>query len=214
MLLSLVVLMDLFITGAFAGLALAIPLGPMAILLISTTIKHGRGIGIFGALAMATVDLCYAAVVFAFGNLAISLLTDWLFPMRLAGSLILTIVAVRIFIDARRSSALNLSSDPIAKPTRLATFAKFFGLTVLNPATAFYFVGITPSVAELASTGDLIVGIGLFALGVFVGSLVWQFGLVFAATITSKFTNHKVQQGIQYSGALLILVLAIVLILR
>jgi arginine exporter protein ArgO len=55
--------------------------------------------------------------------------------------------------------------------------------------------------------------IGLFALGVFVGSLVWQFGLVFAATITSKFTNHKVQQEIQYSGALLILVLAIVLIL-
>jgi hypothetical protein len=99
--------MDLFLTGAFAGLALAIPLGPMAILLISTTIKHGRGIGVFGALAMATVDFCYAAVVFAFGNLAISLLTDWLFPMRLAGSLILTIVAVRIFLDARKSSALN-----------------------------------------------------------------------------------------------------------
>jgi arginine exporter protein ArgO len=109
---------------------------------------------------------------------------------------------------------MNLSSDPIAEPTRLATFSKFFGLTVLNPATAFYFVGITPSVAELASTEVLIVGNGLFALGVFVGSLVWQFGLVFAATITSKFTNHKVQQGIQYSGSLLILVLALVLILR
>jgi arginine exporter protein ArgO len=54
----------------------------------------------------------------------------------------------------------------------------------------------------------------LFAIGVFLGSLVWQFGLVFAATITSKFTNHKVQQGIQYAGALLILVLAIFLILR
>jgi threonine/homoserine/homoserine lactone efflux protein len=205
---------DLLITGAFAGLALAIPLGPMAILLISTTIKHGRGIGVFGALAMATVDLCYAAVVFAFGNLAISLLTNWLVPMRLAGSLILAVVAVRIFLDARRSSALNLSSDPIAKPTRFATFAKFFGLTVLNPATAFYFVGITPSVAELASTGDLVLGVSLFALGVFLGSLVWQFGLVFAATITSNFTNHKVQQGIQYLGGALILVLAVILILR
>jgi threonine/homoserine/homoserine lactone efflux protein len=206
--------MDLFITGAFAGLTLAIPLGPMAILLISTTIKHGRGIGVFGALAMATVDLCYAAVVFAFGNLAISLLTEWLFPMRLAGSLILTIVAIRIFVDARRSSALNLASDPIVKPTRFATFAKFFGLTVLNPATAFYFLGITPSVAELAYTGVLIFGIGLFAIGVYLGSLVWQFGLVFAATVTSKFTNHKVQQGLQYAGAFLILVLAIFLILR
>jgi threonine/homoserine/homoserine lactone efflux protein len=206
--------MDLFITGAFSGLALAIPLGPMAIMLISTTIKYGRGIGIFGALAMATVDLCYAAVVFAFGNLAISVLNDWLFLMRLSGSLILTIVAVRIFLDARRSSALNLSSEPIAEQTRLATFAKFFGLTVLNPATAFYFVGITPSVAELASTGVLIFGIGLFAIGVFLGSVVWQFGLVFAATITSGFTDHRVQQGIQYAGALLILILAIFLIVR
>lgn len=206
--------MDLFATGVFAGLALAIPLGPMAILLISTTIKYGRGIGVFGALAMATVDLSYAGVVFAFGNLAILLLTDWMFAMRLVGSLILTFVAARIFIDARRSSALALSSSQLAKPTRSATFAKFFGLTVLNPATAFYFVGITPSVAELASTGDLLVGIVLFALGVFLGSLVWQFGLVYAATITSKFTNHRVQQGIQYAGALLILILAIFLIFR
>jgi arginine exporter protein ArgO len=68
-------------------------------------------------------------------------------------------------------------------------------------------------VAMALISGERSVGIGLFALGVFVGSLVWQFGLVFAATITSKFTNHKVQQEIQYSGALLILVLAIVLIL-
>ncbi|MEY3677658.1 MAG: hypothetical protein RL351_885, partial [Actinomycetota bacterium] len=35
--------MDVLITGALAGLALAIPLGPMAVLLISTTLKHGRG---------------------------------------------------------------------------------------------------------------------------------------------------------------------------
>lgn len=206
--------MDLLITGAFAGLALAIPLGPMAILLISTTIKHGRGIGAFGALAMATVDLFYAAVVFAFGSLVISFLTDWLFVMRLTGSVILIIVAIKIFLEARRSSGINLSSEPIAKPTRLATFAKFFGHTVLNPATALYFVGITTSVSEIAATSDLIVGIVFFAVGVFLGSVVWQFGLVFAATVASKFSNHKVQQCIQYSGAFLILVLAVFLVLR
>ena len=205
--------MELLATGAIAGLALAIPLGPMAILLISTTLKHGRGIGVFGALAMATVDLSYAAIVFAFGNVAISFLTEWLFPMRLAGSLILAIVAMRIFLEARKTSGLSLPSESTAKPTRFSTFAKFFGLTALNPATAFYFVGITPSVAELALAGNLLVGITLFATGVFIGSLIWQLGLLVAATMTSKFTNPKVQQAIQYLGALLILILAVFLIL-
>ncbi|MEN9971462.1 MAG: hypothetical protein RL146_763, partial [Actinomycetota bacterium] len=126
--------MEVFIAGVMAGIALAIPLGPMAILLISTTIKHGRKIGIFGALAMASVDFTYAAVVFAFGNVVISFLTDWVFPLRVLGSLILLYVGIKIFVDARKSSKIN-SPDLANSPTsRSRTYAKFFGLTVLNPA--------------------------------------------------------------------------------
>ncbi len=205
--------MDVLITGALAGLALAIPLGPMAILLISTTLKHGRGIGFFGALAMASVDFSYAALVFAFGNVIINLLTGWVLPLRLLGSAILIYVAVKIFLDARKSSKIenpDLSDSPAS---RLKTYAKFFGLTVLNPATAFYFFGITPSVAAL-SQGTGFWSIGLFALGVFAGSVVWQMGLVLAAHLTKSFTDVKVQHRIQYVGAGLILTLAIGLILK
>lgn len=206
-------LVDVLITGALAGLALAIPLGPMAILLISTTLKHGRRIGFFGALAMASVDFSYAALVFAFGNLIINLLTGWVLPLRLLGSAILVYVAVKIFIDARKSSKIenpDLSDSPAS---RFKTYAKFFGLTVLNPATAFYFFGITPSVAAL-SQGTGFWSIGLFALGVFVGSVVWQMGLVLAAHLTKSFTDVKVQHRIQYVGAGLILALAIGLLLK
>ncbi|MEY4493943.1 MAG: hypothetical protein RL570_58, partial [Actinomycetota bacterium] len=114
--------MDVLITGGLAGLALAIPLGPMAILLISTT------------LAMATVDFSYAALVFAFGNAIINALSGWVFPLRVLGSAILVYVAVKIFSDARKSSKIenpDLSNSPAS---RFKTFAKFFGLTVLNPA--------------------------------------------------------------------------------
>ena len=124
--------MEIFVSGVLAGIALAIPLGPMAILLISTTIKHGRKIGVFGALAMASVDFSYAAIVFAFGNVVIGFLTDWVFPLRVLGSLILLYVGVKIFVDARRSSKIN-SPDLTNSPTsKLKTYAKFFGLTVLN----------------------------------------------------------------------------------
>lgn len=205
--------MDVLIAGALAGLALAIPLGPMAILLISTTIKHGRGIGAFGALAMATVDFSYAALVFAFGNVIINLLTGWVFPLRLLGSAILVYVGVKIFLDARKSSRIenpDLSDSPAS---RFNTYAKFFGLTVLNPATAFYFFGITPSVAAL-SQGTGFSSIALFAVGVFIGSVVWQMGLVVAAHLTKSFTDVRVQHRIQYAGAILILALAVGLLLK
>jgi len=205
--------MEIFVSGVLAGIALAIPLGPMAILLISTTIKHGRKIGVFGALAMASVDFTYAAVVFAFGNVVISFLTDWVFPLRVLGSLILLYVGIKIFVDARKSSKIN-SPDLANSPTsRSRTYAKFFGLTVLNPATAFYFFGITPSVAAL-SQGTGFLSIAYFAVGVFLGSIVWQLFLVFAANLTKAFTNAKIQHRIQYAGALLIVALAIGLILK
>ena len=205
--------MDIFIAGALAGLGLAIPLGPMAILLISTTIKHGRQTGSFGALAMASVDFTYATLVFAFGSVVIAALSDWVFPLRILGSIVLVYVAARILIDARKSSKIDAPDLADSPASKFKTFAKFFGLTVLNPATAFYFVGITPSVAALAE-GTTTASVLLFAGGVFAGSVVWQFFLVFAATITKSFTDHKVQRRIQYAGGFLILALAVGLLLR
>ena len=205
--------MDVLITGALAGLALAIPLGPMAVLLISTTLKHGRGIGAFGALAMASVDFSYAALVFAFGNVIVNVLTGWILPLRLLGSAILVYVGVKIFLDARKSSKIESPDLSDSPASRFKTYAKFFGLTVLNPATAFYFFGITPSVAAL-SQGTGFWTIGLFALGVFAGSVVWQMGLVLAAHLTKSFTDVKVQHRIQYVGAGLILALAVGLLLK
>jgi threonine/homoserine/homoserine lactone efflux protein len=185
----------------------------MAILLISTTLKYGRNIGAFGALAMASVDLLYAATVFAFGSLVISLLTDWVLPLRILGSAILIYVAVKIFVEARGSAAIASPDLTQTKQSRFKTYAKFFGLTVLNPATAFYFFGITPSVATLASDSNA-ASISLFALGVFIGSVIWQMSLVLAAHLTKAFTNPKVQHRIQYFGAALIVVLAVGLLIK
>ena len=213
--------MDVLFAGAIAGLALAIPLGPMAILLISTTLQYGRKIGFFGALAMATVDFSYAALVFAFGNVIIATLTDWLIPLRILGSLILVVVAFKIFRDALRSGKIENSELSNTSGSRAKTYAKFFGLTVINPATAFYFVGVTPSVATLAqgsaqglAEGSAVSGIALFAIGVFIGSFIWQISLVFAAQLTKAFTNERIQHRIQYFGAGLILLLAIGLLVK
>lgn len=206
--------MSVFLTGFLAGLALAIPLGPMAILLISTTIKSGKSVGLFGALAMASVDFAYAAMVFAFGSALIGALNDWIWPMRVAGSTILVIVGIKIFLDARKASLKESLEVSNSNASRFRTYAKFFGLTILNPATAFYFVGITPSVAAMATASELVFAFLYFAGGVFIGSLVWQLTLVWATGITAKFLSVGIQRRVQYLGAGLIIALAIWLLLN
>jgi threonine/homoserine/homoserine lactone efflux protein len=205
---------SVFLTGFLAGLALAIPLGPMAILLISTTIKSGKSVGLFGALAMASVDFAYAAMVFAFGSALIGALNDWIWPMRVAGSMILVIVGIKIFLDARKASLKESLEVSNSNASRFRTYAKFFGLTILNPATAFYFVGITPSVAAMATASELVFAFLYFAGGVFIGSLVWQLTLVWATGITAKFLSVGIQRRVQYLGAGLIIALAIWLLLN
>lgn len=204
--------MDVLFTGILAGLALAIPLGPMAILLISTTLRHGRSVGVFGALAMATVDFSYAAVIFIFGKIIIQNLEQYIIPLKLLGSAILIFVAYRIFIQARSSLKLTTSEEVNTSKSKLLTFAKFFGLTILNPATAFYFFGITPSVSSLSNISAF--GFLDFSVGVFIGSVTWQFSLVLFAHLTSKFTDLNFQRRLQYLGAALITLLAIWLFLK
>lgn len=205
--------MEIFGAGFIAGLALAIPLGPMAILLVGTTLRSGRGAGSFGALAMATVDACYAAIVFAFGNLVITALSQWVFPLRILGSAILVVIAVKIWLDSRKPLEQGTNRQSSLTQNRVLTFAKFFGLTIINPATAFYFVGITPSVSSLNSSQGLAVGFLVFAGGVFFGSLIWQLTLVQMGSLTAKFTDQKVQNQIQKFGSVLILLLAVGLLL-
>ena len=205
--------MEIFGAGFIAGLALAIPLGPMAILLVGTTLRSGRGVGSFGALAMATVDACYAAIVFAFGNLVITSLNQWVFPLRILGSAILVVIAVKIWLDSRKPLEQGTNRQSSLIQSRVLTFSKFFGLTIINPATAFYFVGITPSVSSLNSSQGLAVGFLVFAAGVFFGSLIWQLTLVQMGSFTAKFTDQKVQNQIQKFGSVLILLLAVGLLL-
>lgn len=204
--------MEIFLVGFLAGLALAIPLGPMAIMLITTTIAKGRRVGIVAALAMASVDFSYSILVFTVGDVVVTALSAWLFPLRLAGSLLLIYVALRIALKAKKASPSERQASP-AKTRAIQTFTTFFGLTVLNPATAFYFVGITPSVSAISGT-NLVLDALSFGLGVFAGSILWQFLLVFGSHLVSRFMTARLQTQLQYLGAILIVALAIWLLLR
>ena len=205
--------MEIFSIGFLAGLALAIPLGPMAVLLITTTIKKGRSVAVFGALAMASVDFLYALLVFALGDLVIQSIGAWVYPLRVLGSILLIWVAAQIFLSARKPIQ-ELGEDKATRSTSvLTTYATFFGLTVINPATAFYFVGVTPSVSVISAGDGFGIDALIFALGVFIASVIWQNLLVIGAHQIAKAAGSGLKRNLQYLGACLILVLAIWLLI-
>lgn len=206
--------MDIFLLGFWSGLGLAIPLGPMAILLIAITMAKGKRTGFFGALAMATVDFSYALLVFSLGSLMLQAITPLIYPLRIVGSVLLVIVAISIFRNAKELNLRKKSLADSATRTPLVTFATFFGLTVINPATAFYFLAITPSVSSVSAANGLSEGFILFAAGVFIGSVIWQLTLVLAADWLSGKMTSSLQRRLQYFGAALIAVLAVWLLIR
>lgn len=206
--------MDIFALGFWSGLGLAVPLGPMAILLITTTISRGRRTGYIGALAMASVDFSYALVVFALGTIVLQAIRPLVLPLRIFGSIVLLVVAVQLFRKARISNLEARKVSESSTRNSIATFATFFGLTVINPATAFYFLAITPSVAQITAGEGLTFNVLYFGLGVFTGSIIWQFTLAGSAHFVSKRITPSFQRGLQYGGAALIAILAVWLILK
>ena len=207
-------ILNLTLLGFWSGLGLAVPLGPMALLLITTTIAKGRKIGTFAALAMASVDFTYAWLVFAVGSFLMAAITPLVLPLRILGSLILVGLSIQLFINSRRASLESREVKEKTSSSALTTFVTFFGLTVINPATAFYFFALTPSVSQLSKNAGFTMESFYFAFAVFASSLLWQLTLVAAANYLAKRMTAKVQRILQASGAALIGLLAVWLLVR
>jgi threonine/homoserine/homoserine lactone efflux protein len=206
---------ELFAIGFFAGLALAIPVGPMAIMLINTTLEKGWHHGVAGASAMATVDFLYALTVFLLGSVIASFFAEWGQLLSQIGALILlSLGAIMIVRNIKliRSKALEISDAKSGK-TALKTFGLFALATAVNPPTALYFLAIAPSVAQYASS-NILINAFTFAIGVFVGSAIWQQVLAFTGNTLRKFAQRKVRIFFGLIGGAVIVALAIALFTR
>jgi threonine/homoserine/homoserine lactone efflux protein len=207
--------LDLFTFGFAAGLALAIPVGPMAIMLINTTMSRGWRHGVLGALAMAVIDFSYALVVFLVGSLIANFLSDWGVLLSLTGAAILLALGAQTLI--RNVRLLNkpdhLDANAETSGSRRKTFATFAGATVLNPPTALYFLAIAPTVSGFSSDTGLVPAL-IFAGGVFIGSIIWQEGLALAGLGLRALTTNRVRAVVGTIGGALIIALAISLAIR
>ena len=162
--------MEGLLKGIVAGFAIAIPVGPVGVLLIETAVHQGFVIAAAGALGAASADLIYASVAALFGTAAASRLEPLQDELKIVAAIVLMLIAIRGLLNARKPKERDL-----AEPRRHRSYLTFLGVTLLNPATVSYFVALVIGL-DLGKSSRL-----LFVLGAGAASASWQLLLVAAA---------------------------------
>jgi threonine/homoserine/homoserine lactone efflux protein len=159
------------IAGVSAGLAVAVPLGPIGVMIVDTGIRDGGRSAFAAGLGTATVDGLYAAAAALFGAAIAHILAPAEDALRLLAAAVLVGIGVYGLLRLRRSKGAP-PAEAKAPPPPHHLFARFFALTAVNPATAATFAALMlglPAVAD-GSAADR----AIFVAGAFAASLAWQ----------------------------------------
>src|SRR2546421_6602865 len=89
-----------FLIGIAAGYAIAIPFGPIAILIVRTGVRQGLRAAAAAGAGTATADLVFATIAMLFGAAASALIAPILPPARLVAGAALAVIAVRGLLAA------------------------------------------------------------------------------------------------------------------
>lgn len=153
------------LSSIWIGLAIAAPVGPIGVLVIQRTLRHGAAVGLATGLGAAVADAAYAAV----GAWGVSGLIAWLqglrVPLALFGGAFLLALAWRTWRSRPAAQAAALPR----RPGLAASFAGTVVLTLSNPATIVSFVAIFGAVSARGVPGSP----ALMVAGVLAGSALW-----------------------------------------
>jgi threonine/homoserine/homoserine lactone efflux protein len=163
--------LEVFGQSFVLGLGIAMPVGPIGVLVIRRSLTQGRSAGIASGLGAATADGLYGLIA----TLGLSLIANFLsgiqFWTRLLGGVFLLYLAWQIYTTP---PAVNAAKTNNAKGL-LGAYASTLLLTFSNPATILFFFGVVSSLS-IRGAGWAVV------LGFFLGSALWWIALSTAAS--------------------------------
>ena len=185
----------MFTTGFGIGFALAAPVGPIGLLCMQRTLRHGRLAGIVSGLGAATADFTYGILALSGFSLVQSLLTQahW---MQLIGSLFLCYIGWSMFQASSNTSISDTASS------RLSAYLSVLFLTFLNPMTITLFLALFARFELTMTTGQ---GAFLFLIGIFLGSAAWWILLANITHLVKQQLATPVLRVIQWTSASLII---------
>ncbi len=195
----------LFLKGAFLGLALAAPVGPINLLCMKRSLEQGQRAGLITGLGAATADSFYGAVA-AFG---LTFISSWLEQHRAYLSVVGGIFFFLIGLSLFRKQVVKSVTEPRVMSARSAYFTSLF-LTLSNPATVFSFLAAFAAVKLSTHAGEDVKFsyAAVATAGVFAGSMLWW---TFLSWISSRFRaslNAKAIRRINLCAGVLLLIFA------
>jgi arginine exporter protein ArgO len=122
------------LSGLLAGYGIAVPVGAIAVVLISLSARTSVHIGAAAGLGAATVDGTYALIAVAGGGGLARLGRAAADPLHWAAATVLTILAVRTAVIAvrRYRSRACMAGPAVSLSTPLRAYTALIGLTALT----------------------------------------------------------------------------------
>ena len=204
-----------FVSGAVAGLAVAMPVGAVGSYLVGLGARERIPVATAAALGVASVDGGYA-VIAALGGAGLQALlsevSDWL---EWIAAIILSVIAGRTVQLAIRRYRVNVGTfGRLRELTPTRAYLSLVALTALNPSTLITFAAV--AVGRSSSDGGATwPAVALFAVGAFMASAVWQLLLTGGGNLLGRLlSGRRGQLGVSICSALIMLGLSVGLLLR
>jgi threonine/homoserine/homoserine lactone efflux protein len=186
--------------GVAAGYAIAIPFGPIAVLIVRTGVRQGLRAAAAAGAGTATADLIFATIAMLFGAAASAFLAPILPAARLMAGAALAVIALRGLLAAPQVTEREAGSVRAGN-----TYLLFLGLTMLNPPTVIYFVSLAIALPEVSAD---FASRAIFAVGAFLASLSWQEVLALVGSVLHGRLTPRLQRMTAVVSSLIILALA------
>ena len=201
--------LDALLRGMVAGYGIAIPVGPIGVLILELGIRRGFRTAFSAGAGAASADLIYATVASLAGVLLVSLLAPYASFLRTASALILIGFGIWLFYHGIRGR--NQRSEEVASMSCIGTYGAFLGLTLLNPVTVTYFTTLILGLRVGSSSSPI--DVFLFVVGAFMASLSWQTLLAGASGLAHKRMSSKLQSATFAVGNCMVIALGILILI-
>jgi hypothetical protein len=215
------------LAGLAAGLAIAMQVGAVSLLLVEAAVVGGPRVGMAAGMGVATADLGFAVVAAAAGGAAGAALSSHEGEIRIVAAGVVAAIAVHGLIGLARSGgrariggpavataatgsgdgeAASFRSAPAGRATAARPrthFARFLAITAANPLTIASFAAVA---AALSLEGPA--AAAAFAAGVGLASAGWHLALSLAAGHAGRWMTLGVRRGFAIAGRLGVLAIA------
>ncbi|WP_052666134.1 LysE family transporter [Nitriliruptor alkaliphilus] len=201
---SLSIVLGAAVAGLAAGLALAVPLGPIGLLLVDVSSRRGRHHGIAAALGIATVDLGYATLAVGSGAAVTALLAPVDEVLRSTAAILLVglgVLGVRAAWNERRGA---VTPPPPPRGSAARTGLAFAALTAVNPGTLLHGGIIAVALSDRLPS---LQARAAFVLSLAVASLSWQLGLVGVGTVLGRLPRPAARRWLRAAGGAAVITL-------